>query len=59
MAQVIGFDETKVKKFTCNNCGAIVRYNKSEEQYLDLVDNGENIRGLYCPNCGEFTRTNT
>jgi transcription initiation factor IIE alpha subunit len=58
MATVIGFDETKYKKFTCYACGAIVRYALLEDKYTDRTDEGTRIRGLNCPNCLTFHRTN-
>lgn len=58
MAKVIGFDESIFKKFTCRHCGAIVQYAPNEELYTDRTDEGCKIRGLHCPNCGGFHRTN-
>lgn len=58
MAKVIGFDETKMKKFTCWECTAIVQYAPNEEKYTDRTDEGTKIKGLCCPNCGTFHRTN-
>jgi len=58
MAEVIGFDEKVKKQFTCYNCGAIVKYAPFENKYTDRTDEGTKIRGLNCPNCGEFHRTN-
>lgn len=58
MAKVIGFDEKVMKKFTCWGCGAIVEYAPNEDKYTDKTDYGCKIRGLCCPNCGKFHRTN-
>lgn len=58
MAKVIGFDQKVMKQFTCRNCGAIVEYAPSEDTFTDRTDEGCNIRGLNCPNCGDFHRTN-
>lgn len=58
MAKVIGFDESLLKKFTCHECTAIVQYVPQEDGYTDRTDEGTNIRGLNCPNCNTFHRTN-
>jgi RNase P subunit RPR2 len=58
MAKVIGFDETKYKKFTCRECAAIVQYAPNEYKYTDRTDEGVKIKGLNCPNCQHFNRTN-
>lgn len=64
MAKVIGFDETKMKRFTCRDCCAIVEYAPNEatkKLYEDgsaATDCGCHIYGLKCPNCGTFHRTN-
>ena len=58
MAKVIGFDESFLKKFTCYSCGAMVQYAPNEDKFTDRTDEGTKIKGLYCPNCGSFHRTN-
>lgn len=58
MATVIGFDETKYKKFTCYHCAAIVQYAPNEAQPNGQTDEGCKIIGLNCPNCNKFVRTN-
>lgn len=58
MAKVIGFAKQLLKKFTCYNCTAIVEYSPREEEYTNLTDEGTKIKGLNCPNCGKFHRTN-
>lgn len=58
MAKVIGYDEKIFKKFTCSECGAIVEYAPNEDQYTDKKDEGQQIKGLKCPGCGAFHRTN-
>lgn len=58
MATVIGYDEKLYKKFTCLNCTAIVQYKPCEEKYTNRTDEGTKIKGLSCPECGEFHRTN-
>lgn len=64
MAKVIGFDETKYHRFTCYNCAAIVEYTPNEivgkcyDSGLPATDEGTRIKGLKCPNCGDFHRTN-
>jgi Pyruvate/2-oxoacid:ferredoxin oxidoreductase delta subunit len=58
MAKVIGFDATKMKQFTCYECTAIVQYAPNEAKYIDRTDEGTKIKGLNCPNCGVFHRTN-
>ena len=58
MAKVIGFDESVYKKFVCSGCAAIVQYAPNEDKYTDRADEGTQIKGLKCPNCGNFHRTN-
>ena len=58
MAKVIGFNESKFKKFTCQGCYAVVQYTPVEDKYTDRTNGGMKIKGLYCPNCGSFHRTN-
>lgn len=65
MAKIIGFDEKVYKRFTCCECAAIVEYTPNEITPLyggglrhPLTDEGTIIRGLNCPNCGKFHRTN-
>jgi transcription initiation factor IIE alpha subunit len=58
MAKVIGFDEKVYKRFTCYHCGAIVQYAPNEDKFTDKTDEGTKIKGLDCPNCNEFHRTN-
>ncbi len=60
MAKVIGFDQKVMKQFTCYKCGAIVEYSPIEDKFTDRTDEDEGykIRGLACPNCGEFHCTN-
>jgi hypothetical protein len=58
MAKVAGFDEKVYKRFTCHECAAIVEYAPNEDQYTERTDEGCKIKGLKCPNCGAFHRTN-
>lgn len=58
MATVIGFDKKVMKQFTCFTCGAIVEYSPLEDKFTDRTDEGCKIKGLECPNCGTFHRTN-
>ena len=58
MVKIIGFDESVYKKFTCRECGAIVQYTPSEDKFTDRTDEGTRIKGLSCPACGSFHRTN-
>lgn len=58
MAKIIGYDESVYKKFTCVGCGAIVQYTPCEDQFTDRTDAGTKIKGLRCPGCGGFHRTN-
>jgi len=58
MAKVIGFDPKIIKTFTCRHCGAIVEYEPREDKWTNEKCDDTNIRGLACPNCGEFHRTN-
>lgn len=59
MATVIGVDETKFKKFTCSECCSIVQYAPYEDKFTDRKDEGTKIKGLYCPKCNAFHRTNS
>lgn len=58
MANVIGYDTKVCKQFTCRDCGAIVEYKPNETQYTGNTDEGTKIKGLNCPACGSFHRTN-
>jgi RNase P subunit RPR2 len=58
MATIIGYCETVYKKFTCYNCGAIVQYTNNEVRDTTRKDEGVTIKGLICPECGDFHRTN-
>jgi hypothetical protein len=58
MAKVIGYDAKVLKQFTCWHCSAIVEYAPFEDKFIDRTDEGCKIKGLHCPNCGEFHRTN-
>jgi hypothetical protein len=64
MAKIIGYDETKYKQFTCRECAAIVEYAPNEaktklsEDGRPCTDEGTHIKGLTCPGCGVFHRTN-
>lgn len=58
MIKVVGFDEKVMKQFTCRECAAIVQYTPNEDKYTDRTDEGTKIRGLICPNCNSFHRTN-
>lgn len=58
MATVIGYDKKLFKTFTCYHCTAIVEYKPNEDKWTDRTDEGVKIRGLSCPECGTFHRTN-
>ena len=58
MATVIGYDKSLTKQFICSACTAIVEYTPNEDVYTDKTDEGRKIKGLYCPNCRTFHRTN-
>jgi len=64
MAKIIGFDEIKYERFTCSHCCAIVEYapNEALPYYgrfsTPIRDAGQIVKGLNCPNCGKFHRTN-
>lgn len=58
MARVVGFDTVVLKRFTCSSCGAIVEYAPNEDKFTVRTDEGCKIKGLNCPNCGQFHRTN-
>ena len=56
--RVIGRSSAVVKKCTCYNCGAIIEYLPKHVRNTDRKDEGTTIRGLPCPECGDFIRTN-
>jgi transcription initiation factor IIE alpha subunit len=58
MAKVISYDEAVYKKFTCSNCGDIVQYTPFEDKFIGKRDEGIEIKGLHCPGCRSFHRTN-
>lgn len=58
MATVVGYDETKFKRFTCYDCAAIVQYKPNEVHWNGQTDEGTQIWGLHCPGCGGWHRTN-
>lgn len=64
MAKVIGYEPKLLKKCVCSNCTAIIEYtpNEAKPKFYDngkaATDEGRAIIGLYCPNCGDFIRTN-
>jgi RNase P subunit RPR2 len=58
MAKVIGFEPKVMRKFTCRECAAIIEYAPNEVMDTHRTDEGCTIRGLNCPNCGHFHRTN-
>lgn len=58
MAKVVGWSLEVYKQFTCSDCAAIVEYSPIEVITTDRTDEGVPIKGLNCPNCGEFHRTN-
>jgi RNase P subunit RPR2 len=58
MAKVIRFDSKLMKQFTCYDCCAIIEYAPNEDKFTDRTDEGSKIKGLNCPNCGTFHRTN-
>ena len=58
MATVVGYDQSKLKRFTCYQCTAIVEYKLNEVERNGLKDEGQWIEGLYCPECFTWHRTN-
>ena len=58
MAKIIGYDPKVLQRFTCSNCGAIVEYAPNEVQTTNKTDEGTPIKGLICPGCHTFNRTN-
>lgn len=58
MATIVGIDTSKYKRFTCSYCCSIVEYAPSEDQYTLRTDEGTRIKGLNCPACHTFHRTN-
>jgi uncharacterized C2H2 Zn-finger protein len=56
MARVVGFDEAKKLRVTCDNCTAIVEYTKSEVREVNGTDYSGGADGceyIFCPNCGK------
>jgi hypothetical protein len=56
MAKVIGYSEGVKKKFTCDNCGAIVEYVKADIREYHGTDYSGGADGqtwVVCPGCSE------
>lgn len=58
MAKVVGYDASKLKRFTCYHCTAIVEYKPNEVVDSGRTDEGCRILGLFCPECFTWHRTN-
>ena len=58
MAKVIGFAPKVMKQCTCWECGAVIEYAPNEPKSNGQTDEGVPIKGITCPNCHEFKRTN-
>jgi len=56
MARVIRIDETKAKRVTHGDCGAVIEYFENEVLYKSIGDygGGSDVYGhLNCPHCGK------
>lgn len=58
MAKIVGEASHVYRRFTCLHCCAIVEYAPREEQDTNRTDEGCKIKGLHCPRCHQFHRTN-
>jgi hypothetical protein len=57
MAKIIGYNETKAKRFTCYHCAAIVEYMPNEPKYDGRTDESTKIKGsLTAPAAVGFTK---
>ena len=56
--RIVGTDPRFKKKCSCHNCGSIIEYLPKHVRNTSNKDEGETIRGLDCPGCGNFIRTN-
>lgn len=55
MAEIIGYDKTKLKTVTCGGCGAIVQYRKNEVRERhgrDYTGGPDGEEWVVCPGCG-------
>jgi RNase P subunit RPR2 len=55
MVEVVGKDETAVKRVTCKGCASILEYTSSEVKAIkhsyDYLGDYEVSYGFKCPNC--------
>ena len=58
MVIVEGYDQSRYKKLTCYYCYAILKYSPIDEEYTGETDEGTSIKGIECPSCFNFIRTN-
>lgn len=58
MAKIIGYESKLLRQVTCRECTAIIEYKPNEPVYNGQIDEHTKIKGLYCPECSEFIRTN-
>lgn len=56
--RIVGTDPRIKKRCTCYNCGSVIEYLPKHIRDTCRKDEGEIIRGLDCPGCGNFIRTN-
>lgn len=56
--KVVGYEPKIAKRCTCGHCGAIIEYLPIHERETGNTDEGTRIKGVNCPNCGTFRRTN-
>ena len=56
MVQVVGKDNSVVKRVTCRNCGSILEYSAHEVKRRDGKDytgGADGCEYIGCPNCGK------
>ena len=55
MVDIVGYDEEKKKKVTCNQCTAILKYSLSEVKTwvdTDYTGGSDTVSYIDCPGCG-------
>ena len=55
MVQVVGKDQTLIKRITCRHCTSILEYIPSEVRSRTVRDYGggsDELREITCPGCG-------
>lgn len=59
MVQVVGKDQSKVKRVTCNNCASVLEYVQSEvteSKSYDYTGSCDIIHTIQCPCCLKWIR---